>query len=424
VSLPLAATGTDAAEATAPRGVLAALCVTVTISYGTLYYAFAVLGPAISRDEGWSLTALTAGFSAASLIAGLVGVAAGREIQRRGPRRVMVLGAPLGAAGLLGLAMAPTMAWFIAAMQLCGVAGAGLFYAPAFPALTQWYGERRVEALTALTLVAGFASTIFAPLTMQLGDLVGWRWTYALLATLLLTTALPLHAVVLNRPWHHGDTPRHAIADREVVRTRRFRLVAAAGTLVTASEYASLVTLVPLLESRGMTSQAAAWVLGIGGAGQVLGRLFYPRLARSLGVRSRATSVAVLVAVPIGLLALVPGPPVLLLALSVAAGLGRGLFTLVAATLVSDVWGPERYAALNGVLSAPLAAAGALGPVAGAALASVLGGYAPMFGTLGVAAILGAALMAAALRGSASPRRTDRRLGRRAKSCSGGTLAS
>lgn len=392
---------------TAPRGVLAALCVTVTISYGALYYAFAVLGPAISRHEGWSLTALTAGFSAASLLTGLVGIPVGREIQRHGPRRVMALAAPLGAGGLLAMALASTPAWFIAGMLLCGIAAAGLFYAPAFAAITQWYGEQRVQALTALTLVAGFASTIFAPLTTQAEDRLGWRWTYAILAILLLGAALPLHSAVLDRPWQRAATHDHEIADRDLVRSRRFLLVAAAGTLVTLSEYASLVALVPLLEARGMTNQVAAWVLGIGGAGQVLGRLFYPRLTRRLGVRGRATLIAVFVAAPIVLLAIVPGPAALLLALSVVAGLGRGLFTLVAATLVGDVWGSERYAALNGVLSAPLAAAGALGPFAGVAIATALGGYPPMFAVLGAVSLLGAVLMATALRAPASPVRLE-----------------
>ena len=241
----------------------------------------------------------------------------------------------------------------------------------------------------------------------QAEDRLGWRWTYAILAILLLGAALPLHSDVLDRPWQRAATHDHEIADRDLVRSRRFLLVAAAGTLVTLSEYASLVALVPLLEARGMTNQVAAWVLGIGGAGQVLGRLFYPRLTRRLGVRGRATLIAVFVAAPIGLLAIVPGPAALLLALSVVAGLGRGLFTLVAATLVGDVWGSERYAALNGVLSAPLAAAGALGPFAGVAIATALGGYPPMFAVLGAVSLLGAVLMATALRAPASPVRLE-----------------
>lgn len=410
--------GSRVAETGSPRLVLPALCVTVTISYGTLYYAFAVLGPAISDREGWSLTWLTAGFSTASLITGVVGITVGRIIQRRGPRAVMVAGAVLGTVGLLGLAASPSAPVFLVALAVGGVAAAGLFYAPAFAAITQWYGERRLQALTALTLVAGFASTIFAPVVTQLNGLLGWRWTYTLLAALLLLTALPVHARVLAHPWRPADsvrrdhavpdtmTPDTADSDRAVLRSRRFALIAVAGALVTLAEYASLVGLIPLLDARGMSDQTSAWVLGLGGAGQVLGRLFYTRLARMLGVQTRASLVAILVAAPIGLLALVGDPPWLLIVLSVAAGLGRGLFTLIAATLVTDVWGPQRYAALNGVLSAPLAAAGALGPFAGAAGASLLGGYPGMFAVLAAIALLGAVLMGAALSPGATRRAT------------------
>jgi MFS family permease len=393
-------------DRTAPRGVLAALCVTVTVSYGTLYYAFAVLAPEISRREDWSLTVLTAGLSAASLMAGLLGIPVGRAIQRSGPRQAMTIGAVVGSAGLAGMAAAPFAWLFFVSMLISGVGAAGLFYAPAFAAITHWYGEQRVRALTSLTLVAGFASTIFAPLTTQLNDWLGWRASYAVLAGLLLTTALPTHAVVLSRPWHRDnptDTRGRSGRDREVLRSRVFRLVAAAGALITIAEYASLVGLVPLLVDRGMSPGAAAWVLGIGGAGQVLGRLFYPWLARAVGVRTRATFIATLVAMPILLLAVAPNSARLLLVLSVAAGLGRGLFTLVSATLVSDVWGPERFAALNGVLSAPLSAAGALGPFAGAAVAAALGGHGPMFAVFGLVALLGAGLMAAALCPAATP---------------------
>lgn len=389
------------ADRAAPRGVLAALCVTVTVSYGTLYYAFAVLAPTISHRQGWSLTALTAGLSAASLTAGVVGVPVGKVIQRSGPRTPMTVGAVVGAAGLAGMAGAPSLGLFLASTIVSGVGAAGLFYAPAFAAITRWYGARRVRALTTLTLVAGFASTIFAPLVTQLNGWVGWRSSYALLGGLLLATALPLHAIVLRHPWRSpSDAVPHPRGDpdRDVLRSRVFVTVTAAGTFITIAEYASLVGLVPLLEDRGMSSHGAAWVLGIGGAGQVLGRLFYPWLARATGVRTRATLIATLVAVPILLLAFAPDSIWLLLVLSVAAGLGRGLFTLISATLVSDLWGPERFAALNGVLSAPLSTAGALGPFAGSAVAAALGGHGPMFAAFGSVALVGAALMALALR--------------------------
>jgi len=377
-----------------PRGILATLCLTVTVSYGTLYYAFAVLAPDITRDTGWSLTAITAAFSLGSVMTGVAGVVAGRVIQARGPRSVMVVGGVVGALGLLAVAAAPTYAWFVAGMLVCGTGAAGLFYAPAFAAITQWHGPRRVEALTILTLVAGFASTVFAPLTTALEDQIGWRGVYVAFAVLLLLTAVPLHATALKHPWPAESPADHRHADRAVLTSSTFVLVALAGTLTTLAMYASLIALIPLLIERGMSTSLAAWALGLGGAGQVAGRLLYPRLTRVMGLQARVTLVAASVAVTLGVLAAVPGPAVLLVGVSVVAGAARGLFTLVGATLVTDLWGPERYAAINGVLSAPLAGATALGPFLGAWIADATDSYATAFAVLAALAGVGALLFA------------------------------
>lgn len=376
----------------APRGVLATLCLTVTVSYGTLYYAFAVLAPDITRDTGWSLTAITAAFSAGSVMTGVAGIPAGRTIQGRGPRGVMVAGGVVGALGLLAVAAAPTYPWFVAAMLVCGTGAAGLFYAPAFAAITQWHGSRRVEGLTVLTLVAGFSSTVFAPLTTALSGPLGWRGVYVAFAVLLLLVAVPLHATALRRPWPSEPRHGHRQADRAVLTSSTFVLVALAATLVTLAMYASLIALIPLLIERGMTPALAAWALGLGGAGQVAGRLLYPRLTRVLGLRARVSLLAGSVALTLGALAAVAGPAWLLIVVSVVAGAGRGLFTLVGAMLVTDLWGPERYAAINGVLSAPLAGATAVGPFLGAWVAAATDSYATAFWVLAVLAGVGTGL--------------------------------
>lgn len=386
-----------------PRGVLAALCVTVTVSYGTLYYTFAVLSPTITRDTGWSLTAITAAFSGGSLATGVMGIVAGRAIQARGPRVVMVAGGIAGAAGLAGVAAATTYPWFVVAMLVCGASAAGLFYAPAFAAITHWYGARRVEALTALTLVAGFASTIFAPLVALLESRLDWRTVYVVFAVLQLVVTVPLHATALRHPWVQ-EPAAHGTRDREVLGSRGFVLIAAASTLLTLAMYASIVALVPLLVGRGITPSAAAWALGLSGAGQVAGRLLYRRLARLLGVAQRAAVVSGALAITVLVLGLVPGPVALVFAIAIVAGAARGLFTLVGATLVSDVWGPERYAALNGVLGAPVAAAAAVGPFAGAWLAVVTSGYPATFVVLATVAALGAVLLTAGVRDARAAR--------------------
>ncbi|MDZ5620918.1 MFS transporter [Nocardioides sp. HM23] len=386
-----------------PRGVLAALCITVTISYGTLYYGFAVLAPTITADTGWSLTAITAAFSLGLLMTGLVGVVVGRSIQSRGPRGAMVVGAVVGAAGLALVASAPSYPWFVAAMLLCGAGAAGLFYAPAFAALTHWYGAGRVRALTTLTLVAGFASTVFAPLTTAIAEQTSWRTTYVVFAVLLLVVAVPVHWVALRHPWPAVAGGADVTPDREVIRSPAFVLSAAGATLTTLAMFAALVALIPLLVGRGMTPILAAWALGLGGAGQVLGRLAFPRLTDVTDVRQRVLWGTIAMALTTLALALVPGPALLLIGVSIVAGAARGLYTLVGATLVTDLWGPERYAAINGVLGAPVSVATALGPFAGAGIAAVTGSYPETFAVLAGLAAVGSLLSVQAVRRAPRP---------------------
>ena len=78
---------------------------------------------------------------------------------------------------------------------------AGTLYPPAFAALTRWGGSSRVRALTTLTLVAGLASTVFAPLASVLDDSLGWRDAYLVLLAGLVLITVPLHWWGLNHPW-------------------------------------------------------------------------------------------------------------------------------------------------------------------------------------------------------------------------------
>ncbi|MFC5184992.1 MFS transporter [Actinomadura harenae] len=387
-----------------------ALCVTEITSWGVLYYAFPVLAPAIGRDTGWSTGATTAAFSAALVVAALGGIPLGRLLDRRGPHLPMTGGSILAVLAVLGLATAPNLAWFTAAWLLAGVAMTAVLYQPAFAALTRYHAPDHVRALTTLTLVAGLASTVFAPLTSALAAHHNWRTVYLTLAAVLAAITIPLHHLALRRPWPPPPTTDHGPDDQpagqasgqtgHVMRSRPFLLLATALTLSAFAMYAVLINLIPLLTSRGASDTTAAWALGLGGIGQVAGRLGYANLTRRTSVRVRTTAILALSAVTTAALAAIPGPVVLLIAVAVLAGTTRGISTLLQATAVSDRWGTTAYGTLSGALAAPITIAGAIAPAAGAALAGHLGGYPTLFTALAATS----ALAAAATIGSTPPR--------------------
>lgn len=388
----VAATGTG--DRSRPRAALPALCATQITSWGIVYYAFPVLNARITADTGWSTTATTAAFSAALLVSALTGVPVGRILDRRGPRAVMTTGSLIGVVAVLAIAYAPNLPAFAAAWMLAGVAMAATFYQPAFAALTRWWGEQRIRALTIVTLAGGLASTAFAPLTATLADHLSWRATYAVLAVLLALITIPAHAIALRAPWPPAP-PQSAYLSGDsgsVARSRPFLLLAAALTLNGFAMYAVVIALVPLLTERGAGPTTAAWALGLGGAGQTLGRTLYTSLARRTAVATRTVTLIALGGATTALLAAVPGPVPLLVLLAIAAGMVRGNLTLLQATAVTDRWGATHYGRLSGVLAAPVTIAGALSPFAGAALAQELGGYPILFALLSVTSLIACVL--------------------------------
>ncbi|MGA4967105.1 MFS transporter [Streptomyces pseudogriseolus] len=374
-----AATGTG--DRPRPRTALPALCATQIVSWGIVYYAFPVLNPQITAATGWPTAATTAAFSLALVVSALAGIRVGRILDRRGPRTVMTAGSVLGVISLLIVAAAPNIEVSITGWALAGLAMASTFYQPAFAALTRWWAPDHIRALTIVTLAGGLASTVFAPLTATLADHLSWRHTYLVLAGILAAVTIPAHALALRAPWPDNPTsPAHAAAGvAEIGRSRPFLLLAAAFTLSSFAMYAVVVALVPLLLERGYTTSQAAWALGIGGAGQTLGRTLYAALARRTTATARTTILIALGGVTTAAFAAVPGPYALLVAVAVVAGMVRGNLTLLQATAITDRWGATHYGRLSGLLAAPATTAAALAPFAGAALAVPLGGYGALF---------------------------------------------
>lgn len=381
----------SAARGVGLRWVLVTLCVTEITSWGVLYYAFTVLSDQISGDTGWSAPAVTAAFSAGLVTAALTGVVVGRWLDRYGPRWIMTIGSILGVLAVLAVIAAPNYPAFVAAWVFAGLAMSAVFYAPAFAALTRFFGTDAVKALTALTLAAGFASTVFAPLTAALSSHLSWRETYLALAALLAVVTIPAHFFGLRRSWPVVTTSHVVETPTRTARSKPFVALTAAFALSGLASYAVIVNLVPLMTDRGIPTGAAAVALGLGGAGQVLGRLGYQTLVRHVGVVPRTVIVMAAVAVTTALLGLFASYAALL-AVAIGAGVVRGIMTLLQATAVTERWGTVHYGHLSGILSAPVMIATALGPFVGAALASLLGGYGAMFLVLGAIGVIAAVL--------------------------------
>lgn len=352
------------------------LSITVTVSWGLLYYSLPTAAKPIAAATGWPLSLITAGFSAGLITSAIAGIPAGRLLDDRGPGLTMTVGSVLGSIGLVCVAVAPNLAVFCLSWLLVGLASSMVLYQTAFSVITHWYQERRVRPLTIVTLAGGLASTIFAPLVAFLVTEFGWRPTYLVLALIFAVVTLPLHLLLFRLPWHtHGGTRRPVDREhvRRVSRSGRFILLQVSMTVMALGVFAVTINLVPLLIEQGAGYQLAAFGLGILGVGQVAGRIGYAFIPRRLGPGVQLLIIGLAAALTLAGLGWLPGPVWLLISVGFAAGMARGCHTLLQATAVADRWGTNSFGTTNGIFAAPITAATAIAPVVGTGLGDVMG---------------------------------------------------
>jgi MFS family permease len=348
---------------------------TETVSWGVLYYAFGVFVEPMEAELGWSRAQMTGAFSLALIVLAFAGVAAGQWLDRRGPRLLMTAGSVLGVALVLVWSQVRDLTSFYALWIAMGVCWSATLYSPAFATVTAWFRERRTEALTVVTLMAGLASTIFLPVTAWLVSALGWRSAlFALAGILAVTTILP-HALVLRRAPVHEEQHEASLSLGEALRHPSFRWLAL-GFLCYALANGVNVHLVPYLSGRGFTLGAAATIAGLVGATQVVGRIFLAPLERRASPSAIVAGVYGLQPMALAILLLVAGP-IGVFAFVALYGAGRGADTLVRNTAVARMYGPRRFASIQGVLGLFITLGLAAGPVSLGAIYDRAGAYEP-----------------------------------------------
>ncbi|WP_318787644.1 MFS transporter [Nonomuraea angiospora] len=368
---------------------IGALSITQTAGYGVLYYAFSVFIPPMSRDLHAGVAQLTGAITLAVLVSGVAAPLIGRWLDRHGGRGLMTLGSVLGGLAVLAWSQVRTVAQLYLVCGVLGVASAMVLYEAAFAVIVAWFdATRRARALLAVTVVAGFASSIFLPLTGFLVDLYGWRQALVILAAGYALTSVPLHALAVRS----RAAPPH-VNRREVVgaalRERPFWLLAAAFLTQTGAVSVMGVLLVTYLITLGHAPVFAAAVAGLLGVLSVTGRLV------TTGLQGR-WSVALITAVMFGvqglaavLLPLVGRSPAGAVAGVVLFGLGFGVGTIARPALLADRYGTGAYASLSGALALPITTAKAVAPLLAAGIAQVVG-YPAVMGAVAAACALGA----------------------------------
>jgi cyanate permease len=250
-----------------------------TLVYAGSYYAFPALLPVLLEETGWSKATLALGPTLAFLITASLTVVTGRLVDRGLGGEMLTWGPVLAALGVLGMALAPSPAFWLVAWAFIGIAQAGCVYETAFAFLTRRLGLGARGAITRVTLVAGFAGTLAFPLGHWAGDRFGGQGGMLVFAA-VAALALPCHwwAVrSLRRRERVGlaHVPDPPGALQAALRRPVFWGVALCFGLFGLNHNMLLTYVLVLFADRGASEGTAAFAAAMIGPAQVLGRVLF-----------------------------------------------------------------------------------------------------------------------------------------------------
>ncbi len=289
-------TAAAGAEVPVPRTVsprarwlhVALVAALINTSYGTLSYSFSVLVTANGPGGEFGARTISLGFGLALLVSGLAGLWVGTVADLFGSRRLMAVGAVVGAAGLALLAACQETWQVIAVMALViGPAMAATFYEPVYVLMNRWFtAEERPKAYGVLTMLSGVSITIYTPLTQAFVDARGWRQGVVGLAAILLVVGVlvPLAVPEGERPPRAAGRMSFrgfASESSEGVRRTdaRFWWFTAAFFAATMAISGYSFHMIAQLETRGFDAAAVANAIAVTGLVSLPARFALPTLS-------------------------------------------------------------------------------------------------------------------------------------------------
>lgn len=329
------------------------------LSWGGSFYLLGVLADPIAADTGWPHQWVLGAASIGLVVASLLSPLCGRLIARVGGRKVLGAHGLILAAGLLIMALAPSLPVFLLAWVVIGVAMATGLYDALFTSLGSTYGLQARPIIVGITLISGFCTTVIWPLLAVMEHFMGWRMTCATFGGVVLASLYPLYRYALASHVPAAVT-RHSTEENGAAlapsiywtMTALFAIAAALMTCIS-------ISLLTLLQARGHSLASAIALAAMIGPAQVLCRVIDLMFKRKAPMFTALLSTGM---TALGLL-LVDFAPNLVAWGLICYGAGNGLRAIVKSTLPLMVVSQANYAVVSGRMAGPALLAQAAAPI-------------------------------------------------------------
>jgi OFA family oxalate/formate antiporter-like MFS transporter len=372
--------------------VLGCLCCAGFARQGGATATLSIFVEPLTREFGWSRTALSGAVSLGGLLAAVSSPLIGPVLDRRGARLTLCLAVLGTGAATSLLSLTQSLPVFYLLFCVARMNWAGPFDLGIYGALNNWFVARRAFA-TSIATVAQMAGLVAMPLVAELAmRRHGWRGGWlAIGATVLVAGFLPVWLLLARRPEdlglmadHRPQPPQAGAAvplfaeprftRAQALRTAAFWLLLAYTVLVYPVQAGVSLHQAANLVERGVASTTAATIVSLFSLMSAAASAGCSLLPRGLPIKYPLAAIGVFLAAGTCSMIGISSP----LQGAVAAGLfGVGIGGLLTLLPIAwaDYFGRANYGAIRGVALSAQVLAQAAGPLLSGLLRDATGSY-------------------------------------------------
>jgi MFS family permease len=353
-----------------------------------IHYCFGVFFKPVLNEFGWTRAAISGAYSLNMILAGALGIVAGRLSDRFGPRLVLTVGGLLIGLGYLLMSWVNSIWQIYLFFGILVSVGEGGMFVPLMSTVAKWFVKGRGLASGIAVSGVAFGIIVMPLLSNLLISNYSWRTSYIVLGLAAifsigivsqfmrrapnqqLNTDNTAGAVVIDTPILHVQEP----SLWEALRTRQFITACVIFLFFGFGVHTTMVHIVAHATDIGFSATTAALILSVIGFVSAGGKIAMGGLGDKIGNRNTVIIICTLAGLAFLWLRFA-GELWMLYLFAVVFGISYGGFSSLQSPLVADLFGLRSHGAIFGSIAFFGSVGSALGSLAAGRIFDATGSY-------------------------------------------------
>ena len=344
-----------------------------TLLWASLYYLFPATLLEWENQFSWSRSDLTLAFTLGIAVSAIFSPLAGKLIDRGHGPSMLTVCSLIGGILLWSLSHVTSLTGFYFLWLGIGVAMAGCLYEPCFAFLIRYRLGNAKQAITVITLVAGFASTICFPATHYALTHFGLPTAIKVAASTVVFIAVPM--VYFSSRYIQAHSTRQQVTARsrqhyspsryQFLSDKTFWLLAASFSLLGLTHGVVISHLLPIFDERAVPATTAILIASLIGPMQVLGRIVSIFADRRLNLITMTLCCFIGINIALSLFLFAGDQFWLLIGFVFFQGGSYGVISIMKPMVTRELMGDSNFGVISGSLALPYLLCSAFAPYIG-----------------------------------------------------------